>query len=115
VFSDLQATYESGSKLLADSFKELENEANRSALNLEPVALNTDEVYDILRKRLFIDYPSHTSPAVNDIAIAYKEALIGAGKSNLTGYTGDAVFLGIKDSYPFHPSLYFRVTAVSFR
>ena len=57
VFSDLRATYESGSQLLSTSFKELENEANRAALNLEPVALNTDEVYDILRKRLFIEYP----------------------------------------------------------
>lgn len=35
VFSDLRATYESGSQLLASSFHELENEANRTALNLE--------------------------------------------------------------------------------
>ena len=105
VFSDLRATYESGSQLLSASFKELESEANRAALNLEPVALNTDEVYDILRKRLFIEYPPVTSPDVNEIAIAYKDALIGAGKSGLTEYTGDLVFLGIKDSYPFHPSI----------
>jgi len=105
VFSDLQATYEVGSQLLSTSFKELENEANRVALNLEPVALNSDEVYDILRKRLFTDYPVPTSASVNEIAIAYKEAIIGAGKSGLTGYTGEAVFNGIKDSYPFHPSI----------
>ncbi len=105
VFSDLRATYESGSQLLSSSFKELENEANRTALNLEPVALNTDEVYDILRKRLFVEYPLSSAPAVNEIAVAYKDALTGAGKSGLTGYTGDAVFLGIKDSYPFHPSI----------
>jgi hypothetical protein len=104
VFSDLRATYEAGSQLLSSSFKELENEANRAALNLEPVALNTDEVYDILRKRLFTECAS-TSAAINEIAMAYKEALSGAGKSELTGYTGDAVFLGIKDSYPFHPSI----------
>jgi hypothetical protein len=105
VFSDLRATYESGSQLLTTSFKELENEANRTALNLEPVALNTDEVYDILRKRLFEECPAINSSAVNDIAIAYKDALINAGKSGLTGYTSDAVYLGIKDSYPFHPSI----------
>ncbi|MDR0999304.1 MAG: DUF499 domain-containing protein [Clostridiales bacterium] len=105
VFSDLKATYEVGSQLLSTSFNELENEANRAALNLEPVALNTDEVYDILRKRLFTECPDATSSSVNEIAIAYKEALVGAGKSELTGYTGDAVFLGIKDSYPFHPSI----------
>ena len=105
VFSDLKATYESGSQHLTESFKELENEANRVALNLEPVALNSDEVYDILRKRLFEQCPESQSQAVNDIAVAYKNALIAAGKSSLTGYTGDAVFLGIKDSYPFHPSI----------
>jgi len=105
VFSDLQATYESGSRLLSSSFKELENEANRVALNLEPVALNTDEVYDILRKRLFSKCPEMSDSAVNEIAIAYKEALVNAGKSGLTGYTGDSIFLGIKDSYPFHPSI----------
>jgi len=105
VFSDLRATYESGSQFLSSSFKELENEANRTALNLEPVALNTDEVYDILRKRLFDEFPVAVHPAVNEIAVAYKEALVNAGKSGLTGYTGDAVFLGIKDSYPFHPSI----------
>ena len=105
VFSDLQATYESGSQLLATSFKELENEADRVALNLEPVALNTDEVYDILRKRLFIQYPSSNSSSINEIAMAYKETLVNAGRSGLTGYTGDAVYLGIKDSYPFHPSI----------
>jgi predicted AAA+ superfamily ATPase len=72
---------------------------------LEPVQLNSDEVYDILRKRLFIEYPSSTASSVNEIAIAYKEALSNAGRSGLTGYTGDLVFLGIKDSYPFHPSI----------
>jgi len=105
VFSDLRATYEQGGQLLTASFKDLENEANRCALNLEPVALNTDEVYDILRKRLFSSFPSAASPEVNEIAVAYKEALVGAGKSGLTSYTGDAVYLGIKDSYPFHPSI----------
>jgi predicted AAA+ superfamily ATPase len=105
VFSALRATYESGSELLSTSFKELENEANRVALNLEPVALNTDEVYDILRKRLFAECPSAASPSINEIAVAYKDSLVGVGKSGLTGYTGDAVFFGIKDSHPFHPSI----------
>jgi predicted AAA+ superfamily ATPase len=105
VFSDLRATYESGSQLLSSSFKELENEASRTALNLELVALNTDEVYDILRKRLFEKYPASSASTVNEIAIAYKDALARAGKSGLTGYTGDAVYLGVKDSYPFHPSI----------
>lgn len=105
VFSDLKATYESGSELLQSSFKELESEANRSAINIEPVALNSDEIYDILKKRLFESYPTSNSSAVNDVAIEYKEALARAGKSGLTNYAGEKAFLGIKDSYPFHPSI----------
>ena len=83
----------------------MENEANRIAINIEPVALNSDEIYDILKKRLFESYPSANSSTVNDVAVEYKEALARAGKSGLTNYTGEKVFLGIRDSYPFHPSI----------
>jgi len=105
VISDLRATYTSGSQALASSFKELESEVDRTALSLDPIALNTDEVYDVLCKRLFTEYPNEKSPAVNEIAVSYKEALTQAGKSELTSYTGNAVYLGINDSYPFHPSI----------
>jgi len=105
VFSDLKATYESGSQMLQSSFKDLENEANRSAINIEPVALNSDEIYDILKKRLFESYPSDNDFSVTEVAVAFKEALMRANKSGLTNYTGDKLFLGIKDSYPFHPSI----------
>ena len=37
VISDLKAAYESGSELIRGAFKNLENEVNRSALNIEPV------------------------------------------------------------------------------
>lgn len=105
VFSDLKATYESGSALLRSSFKELENEANRIALNIEPVALNSDEIYDILKKRLFSTFPSNGSMDVNDVAIGYKESVARAGKSGLTSYSPEKLFVGVRDSYPFHPSI----------
>ena len=44
VFSDLKAAYESGSELLQSSFRELEQEANRIAIEIAPVALNSEEV-----------------------------------------------------------------------
>lgn len=105
VFSDLKATYQSGSALLQSSFKDLENEANRSAINIEPVALNSDEIYDILKKRLFEEFAGDDSPAVADIAVQYKEAVNRANKTGLTNYQVDAVYKGIRDSYPFHPSI----------
>lgn len=105
VFSDLKATYESGSELLRSSFKELESEANRSAINIEPVALNSDEIYDILKKRLFAKCASSASTVVNEIAVEYRNSVTRANKMGLTNYAGDKVFLGIRDSYPFHPSI----------
>lgn len=105
VFSDLKATYESASNLLRSSFKELENEANRIARNIEPVALNSDEVYDILRTRLFKVLPSDNSIDVHGIAMEYKNAVSKAEKAGLTHQSPDARFAGIKDSYPFHPSI----------
>ncbi len=105
VFSDLKATYESGSALLQSSFKELENEANRISINIEPVALNSDEIYDILRTRLFENCPTGSDPEVLEIAKDYKEAVSHASKSGLTSYSADKVYLGVRDSYPFHPSI----------
>lgn len=105
VFSDLKAVYESGSELLQSSFKELENEANRTAVSIEPVALNSDEIYDILKKRLFETYPAPNAYIVNEIAVDFKAAITAANKSGLTNYSSDKAFAGIRDSYPFHPSI----------
>ena len=105
VFSDLKATYESASSLLQSSFKELENEANRIARNIEPVALNSDEIYDILRARLFEKLPDEKSIDVHSIAMAHKTAVAKAVQAGLTSQSPDNRFAGVKDSYPFHPSI----------
>lgn len=107
VFSDLKATYESGSELLQSSFKELEAETNRIAIEIAPVALNSDEVYHILKKRLFEDDSTQEKYAYekNEIAISYKDAVATSKKLGFTSYTGEAVYSGIVDSYPFHPSI----------
>ena len=74
-------------------------------MNIEPVALNSDEIYDILRKRLFTTFPQEGSPDVTEIAKGFKDAVFRASKSGLTSYSGDKVFVGVRDSYPFHPSI----------
>lgn len=103
VISDLKATYESGSELLQSTFKELENEVNRSALNVEPVGSGSDEVFHILKKRLFEDLPEDNE--INAISIAYKNAVNEAKQMGLTNVSGDKVYVATKDSYPFHPSI----------
>lgn len=103
VVSDLKATYESGSEQLQSTFKELEGEVNRSALNIEPVGTNSDDVYNILRKRLFENVASNEE--ITNIANAYKDAVTEAKQMGYTNISPEQIFVGIKDSYPFHPSL----------
>jgi hypothetical protein len=104
VISDLKATYESGSELIQSTFKELENEVNRSALNIEPVGSASDEVYYILKKRLFESIPDDDKQ-VNEVALGYKSAVHEARQMGLTSVSPEQIFVGIKDSYPFHPSI----------
>ncbi|MFD1040348.1 DUF499 domain-containing protein [Virgibacillus byunsanensis] len=103
VISDLKATYESGSELLQSTFKELENEVNRSAQNIEPVGSASDEVYHILRKRLFEELPSED--VITEVANSYKSAVLEAKQMGYTSVSPEHIFVGIKDSYPFHPSI----------
>lgn len=103
VISDLRATYESGSELLQSSFKELENEVNRSAINIEPVGTTSDEIYHILRKRLFSSLPEEKD--ITEIATAYREAIKKAKQMGYTNLSPEQIWTGIKDSYPFHPSI----------
>ena len=107
VFSDLKAAYESGSELLQSSFRELEQEANRIAIEIAPVALNSDEIYSILRKRLFEDTEQDSDFVYerNIVAISYRDAVASAKKLGFTSYSGESVYKGIVDSYPFHPSI----------
>ena len=103
VISDLKATYESGGRLLQSSFRELEGEVNRFALDIEPVGSSSDEIYDILKKRLFETLPADDD--INPIALAYKTELEKARQMNYSHTSADKIFTGIKDAYPFHPSL----------
>ena len=103
VISDLKATYESGSEQLQSTFKELEGEVSRSALNIEPVGTNSDDVYNILRKRLFEKIPSDED--IIEIANVFKDKVSEAKQMGYTNMSPEQIFIGIKDSYPFHPSL----------
>lgn len=103
VISDLKATYESGSELLQSTFKELENEVNRSALNIEPVGSTSDEVYHILRKRLFKTLAPDAD--IIDIANEYKQSVLEAKQMGYTNASPEQTFIGIKDAFPFHPSI----------
>lgn len=103
VVSDLQATYEEGSQMLQKSFKELENEVGRSAINIEPVGANTDDLYNILKTRLFESIGSQDD--VKEIIEEYRKSINEARQMGYTNYTADEIARGIQLAYPFHPSI----------
>ena len=57
MLTDLTASYAAGSQQIIGALRDLERETGRTAMNLEPVRMNTDEFYQILRKRIFETLP----------------------------------------------------------
>lgn len=103
VVSDLRATYEQGSQVIQGIFDNLENEMNRSSTNIEPVSANTDDLYNILRTRLFKNLPSDKE--IDEIALAYQAAVKEAKEMNYTDENPADIAKGIRTAYPFHPSI----------
>lgn len=103
VITDLAASYESGSAQIADVLRDFENETNRSAMSLEPVRLNSDEFYQILRKRLFEKLPNEEQ--VQEVVQAYVETLRKAKQMDLISETPEEFGTRLLSSYPFHPGI----------
>lgn len=104
VISDLAGSaYQQGSVLLNNAIDDLAQEANRSAVRIEPVATVGDEIYDILRTRLFEKLPD---ASVRDrVATDYAEAVKKAKQMDLTAETPESFAAQLRESYPFHFSL----------
>lgn len=108
VLSDLAgASYSIGQSSLQAAFNRaiqgITGEAQRIAVPITPVNPNGDELYHILRKRLFAEVAPETE--VQKIAAAYREALREANNMNLTTTSPESLYTRILDSYPFHPDL----------
>lgn len=104
VISDLSATaYENTGTGVMSALSDLEKETNRSSLNIEPVATQGDEVFEILKKRLFETLP--TAEEIDAVAVAYGEEIKKAAQMDLVTANPDAYAGEIRNSYPFHFSL----------
>jgi hypothetical protein len=104
VISDLSATAYAGLGTgVLNALENLEKETNRSALVIEPVATQGDEVFHILKTRLFEKMPDEK--VVEDIAVAYAESVKKAKQMELTAATPESFASEIRNSYPFHFSL----------
>ena len=108
VISDLAGTnYTTGQDQLLSAFnraiQEISSEARRIAVPITPVNPNGDELFHILRKRLFKNEVGEAE--IDKVAAAYRDALRVANQMNLTSTTPESLYSRVLDSYPFHPDL----------
>ena len=103
VISDLKATYGAGGAQIVAALGDLEAETGRSAMNLEPVRMNTDEFYHILRRRLFERLPD--AAGIEAVAHAYGKAVREAKQMDVTNASPEQFAADVKESYPFHPEI----------
>jgi predicted AAA+ superfamily ATPase len=75
----------------------------RQERNITPVDLAANEIYAILRKRLFKSLPDQA--VIDDIAAAYGRKLEEASKSKVASRGAEAIADEIAATYPFHPRL----------
>ncbi len=103
VVSDLAAAYDSGAKLINRALQDAHSELGRQERTITPVDLAANEIYDILRKRLFKTLPDKAE--IEDIASAFGKKLEEAAKSKTANRGTEAIADEIFATYPFHPRL----------
>ncbi|RZB36988.1 MAG: hypothetical protein SRB2_01492 [Desulfobacteraceae bacterium Eth-SRB2] len=100
IISDLTATYEGGSAQINKALENLQKETSRSALRIEPVNTHGDELYNILRTRLFKALPDEAT--IKKVANKYAVAVKNAKEMDVTNASPDSYATQIIESYPFH-------------
>ena len=103
VVSDLAAAYDTGGLLINRALNDARAELGRQERSITPVDLAANEIYDILRKRLFTGIPS--AAEISDIASAYGRKLAEAAKAKTAHRSAEAIADEVEATYPFHPRL----------
>lgn len=104
VLTDLRASaYGEGNEAVSKALGNLEKETNRGVVSIDPVRLASDELYHILRTRLFETLPSEVE--IDAVAVAYAQAVDEARRMDLTTATSQQLRADIQQSYPFHPGI----------
>lgn len=103
VITDLTSAYTSGSQQISDILADFERETHRTAMSLEPVRMNSDELYHILRKRIFKTLPNDDE--ISEVAQAYAKAIRDAKQMDITNESPEQFAARVQTSYPFHPAI----------
>lgn len=104
VVASLDASYDEARRILGSQLADLQKETSRGAKSITPVDLNTSEIYDILRKRLFTKLPDPDGPEVERVSQAYLATYQEAVRGRALGKSAEQMADEIVGSYPFHPS-----------
>ena len=100
VISDLKATYQGGGTQINQALSDFQAEVGRGAMTIEPVGLNTDEIYHILRTRLFEKLPDEND--IREVAQEYAQAVRDAKQMDITSASPEKFASQLVESYPFH-------------
>jgi hypothetical protein len=104
VVASLDAAYDDARRILGGQLADLQKETSRGAKSITPVDLNTGEIYDILRKRLFTKLPDPNGAEVERVSQAYLAAYQEAIRGRALAKSAEQMADEIVGSYPFHPS-----------
>ncbi|CAH0344920.1 anti-phage-associated DUF499 domain-containing protein [Bacillus sp. CECT 9360] len=102
VVSDLEAAYDTGGKLIQRALDDATQELGRAEVSITPVNLESNEIYEILRKRLFLSLPDKKEIA--ELASVYASRLAEAARAKTVERSAEALSNDIESTYPFHPS-----------
>lgn len=103
VMTDLVGTYSEASVQISGLLRQLQDEAQRHSMDLTPVQLNSDEFYEILRKRLFKKLPG--AAEIKLVAQGYAQAVRDAKQMDITAQSPEKFGDTVEKSYPFHPAI----------
>ncbi|WP_045217121.1 anti-phage-associated DUF499 domain-containing protein [Desulfonatronovibrio magnus] len=103
VLANLTDTYRDQVKEIRRLVADVHREVRRQARIITPVSMEGNEIYEILKKRLFADLPSIQD--IDEVAEAYADQIKAAEDSGyLTARSLEQVAEEVRSTYPFHPS-----------
>lgn len=99
--SDLEAAYSTGGKLIQNALSDASKELGRAEISITPVNLESNEIYEILRKRLFTEMPDKSE--IQEIASVFASRLSEAARAKSVERSAESLASEIEETYPFHP------------
>jgi hypothetical protein len=103
VIANLSGSYDAQTKDLTRVMSNLQQESRRQAAAITPVQLAGNEIYEILKKRLFTQMPG--DDVIDSVAEAYAEQVKAAEDGDyIIARAMEQVAEEVRETYPFHPS-----------